>query len=99
MKKAQQASDDLKMLYSSTFGGKSTGRFKISREDFKVVTGRSTLQPGFIAEVMAHAVIDHSLVLLELNGGTYFGVIEVDKVLGWRTVPDRLIQAKFVTPQ
>lgn len=98
MKSAQQVSDDLKMLYASTFGGKSTGRFKLSREDFRMLAGRSTLQTGFIAEVMAHAAIDHSLVLLELNGGTYFGVIEVDKVLGWRTVPSRLIKTKFATP-
>ncbi|HZW13818.1 MAG TPA: hypothetical protein VFF81_11580 [Noviherbaspirillum sp.] len=66
--KTEQVALILKQLYEETYGGKQTGRYKITREDFKRLAQRDKLEADFITSVIA-----------------------VPKILGWRTVPARLI--------
>lgn len=82
---------DLKRLYSSTFGGKTGGRYKISRDDLKRLAGREPLKADFVFNLMAEAEVEHSIKIIELAGGRYFGVIEEAKMLAWRSVPSRSI--------
>jgi hypothetical protein len=91
MKSHEQLAADLKRLYSDTFGGKSRGRYKISRDDLKRLAGREQLRADFVFKLMAEAEVEHSIKIIELAGGRYFGVIEEAKMLAWRTVPSRSI--------
>jgi hypothetical protein len=91
MKSHKQLAADLKRLYSDTFGGKSRGRYKISRNDLKRLAGREQLRADFVVSLMAEAEVEHSIKIIELAGGRYFGVIEEAKMLAWRAVPSRSI--------
>ncbi len=91
MKTHEEVALDLKRLFTSTFGGKSQGRYKISRDDLKRLAGREQLRDDFVFKLMAEAEVEHSIKVIEIAGGRYFGVIEVAKMLAWRSVPSRSI--------
>jgi hypothetical protein len=92
MKTHEEVALDLKRLYASTFGGKSQGRYKISRDDLKRLAGREQLKADFIFKLMAEAEVEHAIKVIELAGGRFFGVIEEAKMLAWRSVPSRSIK-------
>lgn len=92
MKTHEEVALELKRLYTSTFGGKSLGRYKISREDLKRLAGREQLKEDFVLKLMAEADVEHSIRVIELAGGRFFGVIEEAKMLAWRSVPSRSIK-------
>ena len=91
MKTHEEVASDLKRLYMSTFGGKNQGRYKISRDDLKRLAGREQLKADFVFKLMAEAEVEHSIKIIELAGGRFFGVIEEAKMLAWRSVPSRSI--------
>lgn len=91
MKTAKQVAADLQTLYQSEFAGKTMGRYKLSKADFKLLSGRKTLQLEFLAEVTVEAEETYDLLVIPIGGGRYFGVVAQAKIDGWRPVPARLI--------
>lgn len=83
---------DLKSLYSQTFAGKLSGRFKISKADMKVLAERSVLKNDFVFALMAEMDLEYGLIVISIAGGAYFGVIEESKIDGWRPAPSRLVK-------
>lgn len=91
MKTVEETALLLKKLHESTFAGKPQGRYKLSRDEFKRLAERDKLKDDFVFGVMAEAEVEHSLKVIAVANGQYFGVIAVPKILGWRSVPARLI--------
>lgn len=74
----------LSALYSQEFGGKSAGRYVLSKDEFKRLSGRERLETVIVARIREDLLKNHQLVLLETND-TY-GVIREEDVLRWGEV-------------
>jgi hypothetical protein len=85
----------LDKLFKTEFGGSKTGRYTISKANLRLLAGRDSLQASIVMKVMAAAVVNHSLLLVPLDG-----TIETAKNFGlmksspdWRTVPTKQVAA------
>lgn len=76
-------------IYFEEFGGKTRGRFFLTKDQLKQISGRSTLQKSTEDAIFAAAFKLHALSLVRVDGG--YGVIEQAKPAAWRPVPARLI--------
>ena len=93
MKSAKDVASDLYGLFHATFGGKQSGRFKISRDEIKTLSGRVTLRDDFLLEVFYEvSQSPYFLKAIPVAGDAYYGFIEETKVLAWRSVPSRLLK-------
>ncbi|MBB3223996.1 hypothetical protein [Pseudoduganella umbonata] len=93
MKTADAVAADLHGLFHTTFGGKSKGRFKISREDLRLLSGRTKLRDEFLVDVfLALSQKPYFLKAIPIAGDAYFGIVEEMKILAWRSVPAKLLK-------
>lgn len=74
----------LRAIYEESFGGKSRGRYKLTRSQFRILCGRSRLEAALTMKIV-DAALDEGIVLIEL--GDHFCVIEESAVLAYRPVP------------
>jgi hypothetical protein len=81
---------DIYNLFISEFGGKTRGRFFLSKEDMRILADRTNLQDSTVLSIMKELNKNHDLVLV-VAGASGYGVIEEKKVYGWRSVPKRLL--------
>lgn len=74
--------------YEASFGGKSRGRFQVSRDDIKRLLGVSRLHPSKIQQ-LSDACLATNLVFIDMDGTYAFAETKfVDK---WRKLPSRLV--------
>lgn len=74
----------LHSIYNEEFGGKTSGRFRLTRGNFRQLCGRKRLEESTIAKVV-DAALEQGLVLTEL--GDHFCVCKELVLLSYRPVP------------
>ena len=91
MKTSKEIAEVLQVLYNTPSSGKIKGRFKLEMTDLRIIAGGSIPKPMYalINDELAH--LGFHLV----KGLDYVGVIEADKVNGWRSIPHKAIRNLF----
>lgn len=87
-KNAEKMAEIIEEIYEQKFGGKSRGRFQISRTAFRQLSGRKRLSDAFIDEV-AEEALELGYVLISL--GDIIAIIEEKVMLNYRNVPKSII--------
>ena len=78
-----QIADDLAALYGEAFGGKTNGKFRISRKFLRQVCGRRHLPSAFL-EAITDELFERGFVLIDLE--THFAVISQPNFNSYRRV-------------
>ena len=87
-KSAEKMAEIIEEIYEEKFGGKSRGRFQISRLSLRQLSGRKRLRDAFIDEV-AEEALELGYVLVSL--GDTIAIIEEQVMLNYRNVPKSII--------
>jgi len=87
----------LNQLYHSEFGGKSYGRYYLTLEQMKKLSGRENMNKSTESKIAAQAEKEHGLLVTRVGRGQTrgFAVIQATKVIGWRP-PSRAAIAKAI---
>jgi hypothetical protein len=80
-------------IYKESFGGKSRGRYQLSRAQFRKLAKRKRLSDSFINEV-SEECLESGYILIPV--GDSIAVIEEEIVSNYRIAPKRIIN-NFVT--
>ena len=92
-KTAEQMAEIIDEIYEEKFGGKSRGRFQISRSTFRRLAGRKNLRDSYIEEV-ADECLELGYVLVPL--GDIIAIIEERVMLNYRKVPKSIINSYLI---
>jgi hypothetical protein len=95
MKKLRNPAEVAKILatiYESEFGGKDRGRFQISREGLREISGKRRLEEDFIATTVNEA---YELGFVVTDLGDDFSVIEESVMRNYRRVPKQIIHTNI----
>lgn len=84
MKTAADVAIMLSDIYETAFGGKERGRFRISRNNLKILADRKVIRQSFVDELKEEAW-EYELVVVDLEDG--FVVIDVNLLDSYRFVP------------
>ena len=76
-------------IYEETFGGKERRRYKVSRANFRMLSGRKRLEGAFIQQVIGDA-LEEGFIVTDL--GDYFAIVKESVMLNYRPVPKSTIQ-------
>jgi len=89
MKTPSAVAQGLKDIYEADFGGKTRGRYQISRPSLRELSERGRLE-----EITVHAIVSeaYDLGFVVTDLGDDFSVVEVDVMRSYRKVPSRLIR-------
>ena len=79
----QQAAEILIALYDAPFGGKRSGRYRLSRKAMREILGRRHI-PASVLEKLIDEVFEAGYLLLDLD--THFAVLEQRIVNNYRNV-------------
>ena len=77
-------------LASERFGGRPSGRYRISRKFLRQLSGRRRLPPDYLAD-LAELLFERGYLFTDLE--THFVVIEQRIVNGYRRVTSAAVQA------
>ncbi|MDN7804123.1 hypothetical protein [Burkholderia gladioli] len=83
--KYDHIADLIRDLYYTEFAGKVRGRFFLTKDQMKTLSGRASLQKVVVDSIAKTALKNHGLAMSVTDGG--YGFIEQDKVSAWRPVP------------
>ena len=78
-----------KQIYTETYGGKSRGKFLLSRESLKELLGLSRLSQALIEELTTQC-LNIGLTVIDMDDS--FAFAEKRFVRNWRKAPNILIQ-------
>jgi hypothetical protein len=87
MRDAKQVAKILEKIYETEFGGKDRGRFQISREGLREISGRRRLEDTVLAAIINEAY-ERGLVVTDIGEG--FSVIEEEVMRNYRKVPKKI---------
>lgn len=79
----------LRKIYELEFGGKSRGRFKISRSNFRQLSQRQRLEDSTIQKIIEEA-LELGFVVTDL--GDYFSVVGLNVMMNYRPVPKSILK-------
>lgn len=79
----------IKKIYELQFGGKSHGRFKISRPNFRQLSQRQRLEESTIQRIMDEA-FERGFIVTDL--GDYFAVVKHSVMMNYRPVPKSILK-------
>lgn len=85
---AHEIADVLATLYSESFGGKKTGKYRISRKYLRQLAGRKRLPPGFIDQI-GEELFERGLVIADLE--SFFVVLDQRLFNSYRRVTSAAI--------
>ena len=88
MKTPTEVAEALKTIYDTEFGGKTRGRYKISRHALRDLSVRKRLGESTIQEIIS-AAYELGFVVADLDDD--FSIVEVDVMRSYRKVPTRII--------
>jgi hypothetical protein len=92
MKNVTEVAEVLVELYGEIFGGKSMGRYRISRQGIRELAGRKRLEETILEQIIEEAYnLGYTVNYLD---GDEFSVIKTAVMESYRKVPERLI-AKY----
>jgi hypothetical protein len=89
MKTPEQVAKAIKKIYESDFGGKDRGRFQMSRQQLRELSGRGRLEDSTLDEIVNQA---YELGFVVTDLGDDFSVVEVNVMRSYRKVPTRVIE-------
>jgi hypothetical protein len=95
MKKPRNPAEVAKILaaiYEKDFGGKERGRFQISREGLREISGKRRLEEAFITTTINEA---YELGFVVTDLGDDFSVIEESVMRNYRRVPKQMINTNI----
>jgi hypothetical protein len=84
---APEVAKILQKIYEEPFGGKDRGRFQISREGLREISGRRRLEESTITGIVNEAY-ERGLVVTDM--GEDFSVIEEEVMRNYRKVPKKI---------
>ena len=90
----QQASEVLITLYDAPFGGKRSGRYRLSRKAMREILGRRHLPPVVLEELIDE-VFEAGYLLLDLE--THFAILEQRIVNNYRNVTQAALAKVIAT--
>lgn len=79
----------IKKIYELEFGGKSRGRFKISRSNFRQLSQRQRLEDSTIQRITDEA-FELGFIVTDL--GDHFAVVEHKVMMNYRPVPKSILK-------
>lgn len=88
MRSPEEVANALLSMYNKPFAGKTSGQFRISRSNLRMLVNTPVLYDATIQEIYK-ASMAMGLIVIEL--GDYFSVLEVSTVGGYRTVPKHIV--------
>ena len=77
-------------IYEMSFSGKKPARYRISRADFRILTGRARIEDVFIDKVMMSCF---QLGIVMNNLDDEFTFIKTNTMRKWRKVPSLLVKS------
>lgn len=89
MKTAADVAIMLSDIYETAFGGKERGRFRISRNNLKLLADRKVIKQSFVDELKEEAW-EYELVVVDLEDG--FVVIDVNLLDSYRFAPKNVVK-------
>ena len=89
MKTAADVAIMLSDIYETAFGGKERGRFRISRNNLKILADRKVIKQSFVDELKEEAW-EYELVVVDLEDG--FVVIDVNLLDSYRFAPKNVVK-------
>lgn len=91
----EAVADALAALYGKSFGGKATGRYRISRKALRMLAGRRSLTP-WLVDGLVEALFERGYVLIPAE--SYFVVVEQKLFNSYRRVTAAAIAAVLGEP-
>ena len=85
-----EVAEILVTMYETEFGGKDRGRFQISREGLREISGKKRLEDPIITATINEAY-ERGLVVTDM--GEDFSVIEESVMRNYRKVPKQIISS------
>jgi len=85
---AEEMANFIEGIYEKKFGGKSRGRFQITRSAFRQLSGRRKLHDSFIEEVTEEAL---ELGYVLVSFGDAIAIIEEKVMRSYRNVPKSIL--------
>jgi hypothetical protein len=95
MKKRRKPAEVARILakiYEKEFGGKERGRFQISREGLRGISGKKRLEDPIITATINEA---YELGLVVTDMGEDFSVIEENVMRNYRKVPKQIVSGNL----
>jgi hypothetical protein len=86
----EEVADLLVELYEEDFGGKSKGRYKISRNDLAAISGRAQIKQGAVDQISELLADEHGLLMIDL--GNEFPITKISILRNYRSVTAKLIK-------
>ncbi len=86
MHEIEDIADALNHLYDASFGGKTFGRYILTLEQMRTLSGRDTLTTATEDKIIKMAANKHQLHVARIGKGKdrVFCVIKQAKMVGWR---------------
>lgn len=85
-----QTASHLARLYTMTFGGKSSGRYRIAEKQVRDLLGRRRLYPEDV-EALRRALLEEGFVLIDMD--TFFVVMAANAFVNYRRVNSDALDA------
>lgn len=82
-------------IYKSEFRGKRKGRYTLTRDDIKEISGRTSLHPSVIADFIAE-MLEHEYCVLDADGGSTYSVVSQAIHLNHRRVTRKVLMEVIV---
>jgi len=92
---ATEIAERIAELYEHQFGGKKRGRFRIDDHLMRKLAGREKLENEFIKKIL-DAAASVGLKVSKHEQARCYSVIEINKMLAWRKVPERVVDKLLV---
>ena len=83
MQPYQTAARQLAGLYGKSFGGKASGRYRVSAKQVRELLGRKRLYPEEIQQ-LTRAILEEGYVLIDMD--SFFVVLSANSFLNYRRV-------------
>ncbi|MFG0464596.1 hypothetical protein ACF8LF_08040 [Pseudomonas putida] len=78
-------------IYKSEFRGKKKGRYTLTREDIKRISGRSSLHPSIIAGFAAK-MLENEYCVMDVDGGDIYSVVSQSIHMNHRRVTKKVLE-------
>jgi len=78
-------------IYKTEFRGKNKGRYTLTRDDLKELSGRSSLHPSVITNFIAE-MLDREYCVLDVDGGSIYSVVSQSIHMNHRRVTRKVLR-------
>ncbi len=94
MDNSAQTARFLASLYMKSFGGKPSGRFRISAKQLREMTGRKRLYPDDI-QILSRAMLEEGFILIDMD--TFFVILSANTFVNYRRASAEALADRNIT--